>query len=346
MKKTVAILLALVMLLALCSCGASVDSITLSETETSLNVGDTTKLTYEILPADAEVKVNWTSSDKNIATVDENGVVTALADGTVTITAKAKKATASCTLTVKKEVLETENFKIEGMYVDNSYVDDDNENSSLKMLYVFYTVTATDENLSVDSVNTKLTVNDNNSYTSANYPGVCRYMSNYYYSSYLESVYVGDTLKVVETYEIPVKELEKGNTLTFSIDEKLLVPTDLVVFCDSVTDIAKKADNEGYKEEVNKRADADDATKKIVQNNINDYEWTFYVNYTTYKLSFSSPNKFNLSTSLGTSNSGTYSIKNGYIFCTYPDTKYTVEIPYEIVDGEIDLDVTTAFDVN
>ena len=32
--------------------------------------------------------------------------------------------------------------------------------------------------------------------------------------------------------------------------------------------------------------------------------------------------------------------------CTYPDTGYTVEIPYELVDGDVQLDVADAFDVN
>ena len=78
---------------------------------------------------------------------------------------------------------------------------------------------------------------------------------------------------------------------------------------------------------------------------LNGYYWQFYVNNVYYELEFSAENNFELRTGIGTTSSGTYSVKKGYIFCTYPDTGYTVEIPYTITDGEIDLDVTSGFDV-
>ncbi len=51
--------------------------------------GESFKLTETVLPEDASDKsVKWTSSDENVATVDENGNVTAVARGFATITAK------------------------------------------------------------------------------------------------------------------------------------------------------------------------------------------------------------------------------------------------------------------
>ena len=48
------------------------------------------QLSYSIEPANATIQdVEWSSSNKKIATVDENGVVTGLKDGKVTITCKA-----------------------------------------------------------------------------------------------------------------------------------------------------------------------------------------------------------------------------------------------------------------
>jgi len=48
------------------------------------------QLGYEIQPADATIQeVKWTTSNKKIATVDENGVVTGLKEGSVYITCKA-----------------------------------------------------------------------------------------------------------------------------------------------------------------------------------------------------------------------------------------------------------------
>ena len=62
----------------------------------------TTKQLKATLDKNATDKVTWSSSNKKVATVDKNGVVTAVKKGTVTITAKTsggKKAT--CKVTVK-----------------------------------------------------------------------------------------------------------------------------------------------------------------------------------------------------------------------------------------------------
>ena len=61
-----------------------------------------TKQLKATLDKNATDKVTWSSSNKKVATVDKNGVVTAVKKGTVTITAKTsggKKAT--CKVTVK-----------------------------------------------------------------------------------------------------------------------------------------------------------------------------------------------------------------------------------------------------
>ena len=81
-----------------------VTGVTLNKTSTSLYVGDTETLTATVAPDNATNKaVTWTSSDSAVATVDQNGVVTALARGTAVITATAadgRGASASCTVTV------------------------------------------------------------------------------------------------------------------------------------------------------------------------------------------------------------------------------------------------------
>nr|WP_245161307.1 Ig-like domain-containing protein [Clostridium botulinum] len=51
--------------------------------------GSSDKLNAKVLPEDAtNKKVVWSSSDEKIAKVDENGKVTAIKEGKVTITAK------------------------------------------------------------------------------------------------------------------------------------------------------------------------------------------------------------------------------------------------------------------
>lgn len=78
----------------------SVESITLNKPQLSLVKGATETLTATVLPTTATDKaVTWESSDTAVATV-ENGVVTAVAAGNATITAKAGEKTATCAVTV------------------------------------------------------------------------------------------------------------------------------------------------------------------------------------------------------------------------------------------------------
>ncbi|MGG3006246.1 VWA domain-containing protein [Geobacillus stearothermophilus] len=56
----------------------------------TMNVGDTQTIPVTIVPSDAtNPTLAWTSSDPNVASVDQNGTVTALKPGTVTITVRA-----------------------------------------------------------------------------------------------------------------------------------------------------------------------------------------------------------------------------------------------------------------
>ena len=67
-----------------------VTAITFPEGPVSLPVRTTAQLTWQVAPADATIQdVVFTSSNKNIATVDENGLVTGLSRGSATITATA-----------------------------------------------------------------------------------------------------------------------------------------------------------------------------------------------------------------------------------------------------------------
>ena len=76
--------------------------ITLDQTSLSMNSGTTAQLTATISPDDAIATITWTSSDESVATVDHNGLVTAVAGGTCTITATANASgkTATCEVTV------------------------------------------------------------------------------------------------------------------------------------------------------------------------------------------------------------------------------------------------------
>ncbi|MDF9295956.1 VWA domain-containing protein [Geobacillus stearothermophilus] len=62
----------------------------LGDYDLTMNVGDTKKISVTIVPSDATNKtLAWTSSDPSVASVDQNGMVTARKPGTVTITVRA-----------------------------------------------------------------------------------------------------------------------------------------------------------------------------------------------------------------------------------------------------------------
>ena len=86
-----------------------VTSVTLDKTSLTLDVGGSDTLTATVKPDDATNKaVTWSTSNENVATVDQNGNVKAVGAGTATITAVASDGsgkTATCEVTVNGPVL-------------------------------------------------------------------------------------------------------------------------------------------------------------------------------------------------------------------------------------------------
>ena len=83
-----------------------VTSISLDKTTLALAEQDTYQLTATVKPDNATDKtVTWSTANAAIATVSDNGLVTAVAEGATTITAKAGDKTATCTVTVSKKVI-------------------------------------------------------------------------------------------------------------------------------------------------------------------------------------------------------------------------------------------------
>lgn len=82
-----------------------VESVTLNYSDISLNEGESITLKATIIPKDATVQtIAWSSSDNSIATVDQNGTVTAITQGSATILAQVGDKQAACTVTVIKKV--------------------------------------------------------------------------------------------------------------------------------------------------------------------------------------------------------------------------------------------------
>ncbi|MDR0691929.1 MAG: Ig-like domain-containing protein [Prevotellaceae bacterium] len=114
----------------------NVTSVTLNKPTTSITIGATETLIATVLPPNATDKsVTWSSSDETKATVSQEGLVTAKATGSATITATSnadgtKKAT--CTVTVPAPPATSLNITLdgasEGATVLLTYTDDATEN--------------------------------------------------------------------------------------------------------------------------------------------------------------------------------------------------------------------------
>lgn len=97
------------------SCSVSVSaafvhvaSVSLDKTNISLNEGDSEMLVASILPENASNKnISWESDNAEIVSVDQNGLVTANAAGsaTITVTTEDGGKTATCNVTVTTEVI-------------------------------------------------------------------------------------------------------------------------------------------------------------------------------------------------------------------------------------------------
>lgn len=102
MKKRHILLLVLAVSLLLCSCGeVKIESITLSKNAAELKEGESVTLSAVVAPENATESYGWKSADESVATVDENGVVTAVAPGNTNILAVSESGkTAACSVTV------------------------------------------------------------------------------------------------------------------------------------------------------------------------------------------------------------------------------------------------------
>ena len=83
---------------------SSATGIALDQQEITIHVGDAgTQLNATLTPSDSKDIIKWTSDDEKVATVNSNGLVTAVGAGTCTITASiAAGCQATCKVTVPK----------------------------------------------------------------------------------------------------------------------------------------------------------------------------------------------------------------------------------------------------
>ena len=110
MKKAIAIILSIMLVLAITLPAAAVStiavkSIKLSNSKITLKVGQTSNLKVTFTPANtSQKKLTYVTGNKNIATVDANGQITGVHAGTATITVYTlnKKIFAKCNVTISQ----------------------------------------------------------------------------------------------------------------------------------------------------------------------------------------------------------------------------------------------------
>ena len=88
-----------------------VSSVTLSSTSLKLYEGDKAVLTADVMPMDAtNPKLTWSSDAPEIVYVDQNGEITAISEGSATITATADGVSATCKVVVSSLMVATANY--------------------------------------------------------------------------------------------------------------------------------------------------------------------------------------------------------------------------------------------
>lgn len=180
------------------------ESVTLNYNSLTVYKGYTKTLKATIQPADATyTNVKWSSSDKNIATVDSNGVVKGIKAGTAYITCKTEKEgyTATCKITVKNPT------KTTGVSFSKSKVTIDDGTS------VQLGITVTPSNATSKKV----------TYTSSN-PNIAKVYSN------------GKVYGVTPgTVTITVKTQDTGKTATCKVTVKAVNPTSVTLDAKSIS---------------------------------------------------------------------------------------------------------------
>lgn len=97
--------------------GYIIKSVSVSKKTLKLVPGKNATLKAGVSPSNTKYGVTWSSSNTSVATVNQNGVVTAVSNGKAVITVTSNEnpnAKASCSVTVGKEKIDVENIEISG----------------------------------------------------------------------------------------------------------------------------------------------------------------------------------------------------------------------------------------
>lgn len=88
------------MVLLTASCGSKLKNIAFTSEGVTIAVGDTYQMSLMATPEDAEFESSWSSSNPEVASIDDKGLVVAKTIGTCTVSVNADGRTASCNIFV------------------------------------------------------------------------------------------------------------------------------------------------------------------------------------------------------------------------------------------------------
>lgn len=134
-----------------------VNDVGLDKSEMEMVAGDSYQFTVTLKPDNASDKtLSWSSSDENVATVDNSGKVTAISEGKVTITVKTSNSaqSASCDITVKAA-----SIPVTGVNID-SWIINIGVNETAAIAYTIQPEDATNKEVTFSSDNTDVVAVD------------------------------------------------------------------------------------------------------------------------------------------------------------------------------------------
>ena len=147
-----------------------ITGITLSPETADVNEGDNLQLTATVQPADAtNQQINWSSDNNAVATVDANGLVSAISPGTATITATTVDGGFFDTTLIT--VIEVNNTIAVTGVVLNPETADVNEGDNLQLTATVQPADATNQQINWSSDNNAVATVDANGLVSAISPG-------------------------------------------------------------------------------------------------------------------------------------------------------------------------------
>lgn len=177
-----------------------VASITLSQTSVSLKATETVRLTATVAPETATVKdVTWTSDNPKVATVDENGVITAVDVGEAVITA---------TATDGSGVFNTVEVQVEPIYAESLTIVAEGsttlrDGETVQLRAVFVPENTTDKRVTWDAgPKINATIDENGLFTAGSVPRVVGVVARS-----IGTPGVGGTIEI-NVVETPVESVE------------------------------------------------------------------------------------------------------------------------------------------